>query len=148
MNAKAAVDYDELQPADDHLTLTYQGKDFTGTAIEKDRDGSLIAEVEFRDGKKSGRSREWFSNGKLRTEETYAIDVLHGESREWYESGALKAESTHELGICLRKVEYSADGEVTSEILLANDSPQYQTLLLLRASAIGRRVLSRSWLGP
>jgi antitoxin component YwqK of YwqJK toxin-antitoxin module len=144
MNAKVTVDYGELQPADDHLTLTYQGRDFTGTAIEKDRDGFLIAEVEFRDGKKSGRSREWFSSGKLRTEEMYVFDVLHGESREWYESGALKAESTHELGICLRKVEHSTDGMVTSEILLASDSPQYQTLLLLRASAIGRRVLGPS----
>jgi hypothetical protein len=64
------VDYDDLTPSEDHLTLTYQGQDFTGTAVEKDRHGTVIAEVAFREGKKFGLSREWFPNGRVRTEET------------------------------------------------------------------------------
>jgi antitoxin component YwqK of YwqJK toxin-antitoxin module len=133
------VDYDDLIPSEDHLTLTYGGQDFTGTALEKDRQGNVIAEVAFREGKKFGPSREWFPGGGVRTKETYAFDVLHGESCEWYESGVLKAEGTYELGICLRKQEWSVDGATTSKMVLSEDNPQYRMLQLLRAGNLGRR---------
>jgi antitoxin component YwqK of YwqJK toxin-antitoxin module len=139
------VDYDDLTPSEDHLTLTYQGQDFTGTAVEKDRHGTVIAEVAFREGKKFGLSREWFPNGRVRTEETYAFDELHGESREWYESGALRAEGAYELGICLRKQEWSADGAIASKTELREDSPQYRTLQLLRASSMSKRSPALGW---
>lgn len=137
------VDYDELEPSEDHLTLTYQGQDFTGTAVEKDMHGNRIAEVEFRDGKKFGLSREWFPSGKQRTEESYAFDALHGEAREWYESGALKSASSYELGICLRKEERAEDGTLTDEMLLMKDSPQYKTLQMLRAGTLGKRLQNK-----
>jgi antitoxin component YwqK of YwqJK toxin-antitoxin module len=142
------VDYDDLTPSEDHLTLTYRGQDFTGTAVEKDRHGTVIAEVAFREGKKFGLSREWFPGGRLRTEETFAFDALHGESREWYESGALRAEGVYELGICLRKQEWSADGAIASKTELREDSPLYHTLQLLRASSIGKRSPVLKWTLP
>ncbi|WP_088347310.1 MULTISPECIES: hypothetical protein [Rhodomicrobium] len=133
------VDYGDLEPSGDHLTLTYQGADFTGTAVEKDQHGNVISEVAFRDGKKYGLCREWFPGGHARAQETYAFGVLHGESREWHENGALRAQGVYELGICLHKHECSDDGSVINEMTLTEDHPQYRTLQLLRASSLGQR---------
>jgi antitoxin component YwqK of YwqJK toxin-antitoxin module len=145
------VDYGDLEPSDDHLTLTYHGADFTGTAVEKDQHGKVISEVAFRDGKKYGLCREWFPSGSARAQETYAFGVLHGESREWHENGALRSRGVYELGICLHKQDCSDDGSVINEKVLTEDSPQYRILQLLRASSLGRRaprVESTSTISP
>ena len=136
----ASVNVEDLEPTADHCTLTFQQELFTGIAFELDENGRKIAEIEYREGKRFGLTREWSSSGSLIVEAFYALDALHGRRMEWYESGAPKLESEYELGICVREVEKDWDGNVLREFVLDKEHWQFDYLEKLRAGSVGNAV--------
>jgi antitoxin component YwqK of YwqJK toxin-antitoxin module len=134
------ISHDELQPSDDFLLLTYQGKPFTGVGFERDPNGKLSCEIEYVDGQRHGSTKDWFSSGRLKKEEQYKFGARHGVDREWYESGVLRSESEFELGVCLRRKRWDESGALVENMQLDEDSPQFATLQKLRRSTIGRLV--------
>lgn len=131
------VDFDELEPSDDYLSLNYRGQPFTGIAFELDQHGKLLSETSYVDGQKEGIAKEWGPAGIVVREQHYANDTRHGHSREWYESGSLKSEAEYELGICLWEREWTNDGQLVRDFMLNEGDPQFATLQKLRASTIG-----------
>jgi antitoxin component YwqK of YwqJK toxin-antitoxin module len=137
------VDHDELEPTDDHLSLTYKDKPFTGIGYECDDNGNLISEICYKEGQKDGVTKEWFVNGKISLEENYRNNTLHGSCRKWYEIGVLESEEIYELGICVRRKVWSEDGTEIENYLIDENSPQFDTLQKLRQSTVGKHIMSK-----
>ena len=68
----------DSQPADDP---------YNGIRRSYRSDGSLRAEVTFRDSIRHGLARNYYPNGKVQMEMTYQHGVRHGEAIRYYENG-------------------------------------------------------------
>jgi antitoxin component YwqK of YwqJK toxin-antitoxin module len=54
-------------------------------------DGQIKSEQSFRDGLLEGVARKWFPGGRLYREATYEAGVEEGSQRMWYTDGSLRA---------------------------------------------------------
>lgn len=59
-----------------------------------DDSGSLLSQTSYRDGRKIGRHRSFWPDGRRRVEALYNGDVIEGEYRAWHANGQL-AELKH-----------------------------------------------------
>jgi hypothetical protein len=134
------VNFDDLEPSEDYLLMLFDGKPFTGTAHEEEK--YLISETEFRDGQKSGVSRQWSEQGALIREQAYLLGALHGEAKEWLPNGQIKQQGLYELGICLKEVEHDRNGCIIRSFELDPNSPQFRTLEKLRTSLLNPKTPS------
>ena len=73
----------------------YRGWCEDGLHVEYFEDGKREAETTWREGKRVGRSKTWFANGKPRSEDEYVDDKLV-KRRAWDEQGALVADEEYE----------------------------------------------------
>lgn len=73
----------------------YRGWCEDGLHVEYFEDGKRSAETTWREGKRVGPAKTWFSNGKPRSEDEYADDRLV-KRRAWDEQGALVADDEFE----------------------------------------------------
>jgi hypothetical protein len=128
------ANFDDLEPSEDYLLTLLDGNPFTGIAYEGE--ALLVSETEFRDGQKSGRSRQWSDQGILIREEVYFRGSLHGEAKEWFPNGQIRQQGQYELGICLSRVEYDTEGSVIRAFALHSNSPQFRTLQKLRTGSL------------
>jgi antitoxin component YwqK of YwqJK toxin-antitoxin module len=133
----ATVEYEQLEPSEDHLLLIYEGNPFTGVAVEIDQEERLLSETTFIDGQRNGISREWARNGSLVREQHFKFDALNGKSLSWYETGSQKTEGIYELGICLQEKMWDANGDLVRDFVLEESSAQFGVLRKLRASNLG-----------
>ena len=131
------IEYEDLEPSDDHLVLTYHGHPFMGVAFELNPNGQLISETEFVDGQRSGISRDWNSNGILVREQHYKFGSLYGRFKEWNENGLLIKDSCYELGIRLWEKQFDDTGKLLNDFVLSAGSPQECLLNKLRTGSIG-----------
>jgi antitoxin component YwqK of YwqJK toxin-antitoxin module len=103
------VDGDEVELGDGHVWVR-DGERFTGTAVDRFPDGSLLGETEYRDGVPDGLSRTYWRGGGLRIEDWHVYGV-RVRSRHWYETGQLAEDTvTDERGAVVRLVRYDEDG--------------------------------------
>lgn len=81
------VDGDEVELADGHVWVR-AGERFTGTAVDRFPDGSLLGETEYREGVPDGLSRTYWPGGVLRREiwNNYGVRVRE---RWWHENGRI-----------------------------------------------------------
>jgi antitoxin component YwqK of YwqJK toxin-antitoxin module len=128
------VNFDDLEPSEDYLLMFFDGKPFTGTACEEEK--HLVSETEFREGQKSGVSRQWSERGALIREQAYLLGALHGEAKEWFPNRQIKQQGLYELGICVKEVEYDSKGCVIRSFELDANSPQFRTLQKLRTGSL------------
>jgi len=136
------VSFDELEAADDEEMLhgvTYQGKLFTGTAVEEyidcEYDGGMIITRTYVDGKAHGRWTEavctgqlleesFYENGELLTQRTWSCEgepITRYQKEPWvkeqfYPDGSIKIQQTedgikkyYENGQLLEYFDYAAD---------------------------------------
>jgi antitoxin component YwqK of YwqJK toxin-antitoxin module len=67
-----------------------------GTVKAYNNKGVLIYENNYKEQKKQGVQREyWSSNGKIMKQESYLNDSLNGLQQEWFENGQLKNETNY-----------------------------------------------------
>ena len=134
------VDYEQLEPSDDHLVLVYEEMPFTGIALEKSELGQMLTETSFVNGQRNGISKEWSDSNVLIREQHFVFDALHGQARQWHDNGQIWTEGLYELGICLHEKEWNECGEIVRDYQLNEACEQFRTLLLLRSSTIGQKV--------
>lgn len=92
------IEIDELDGDELDDLFYYQEKPFTGTAIEKDKNGTVVLENNYFDGFEHGPSFEYSSSGQILSQKFCVRGVLNGYQKEWAISGDLIKESYYELG--------------------------------------------------
>lgn len=94
----------------------HQGVPFTGTAFEVDDHGTIIAEVDYKDGIEDGPSREWYADGSLRAEGTNRNGIPVGEYREWHPGGLLAEETRfNDEGKHIYVRRWDEEGNITAD---------------------------------
>jgi len=96
------ISYNDLEYLPEGIYL-FQGKAFTGVAVDYDVCGVKNYELPFLDGHEHGLARGWHLNGQLGAETPYANGVVHGTQREWFEDGSLRSETICEFGHIVRR---------------------------------------------
>tara|TARA_R110000737_G_C14619507_1_gene492738 strand:- start:1182 stop:1730 length:549 start_codon:yes stop_codon:yes gene_type:complete len=66
---------------------TYKDGKLEGVHREWYEDGKLKSEHNYKDEKREGVSKDWYENGQLKWETNYKNDEYHGASKGWYENG-------------------------------------------------------------
>ncbi len=127
------VDFDELELdyGDGDRYLRY-GQPFTGAAYGLRPDGSLWDEIEYANGERHGKTREWYPSGQLKAETTYYKGAYFGPDREWDENGHLRSETIYEYSYPVRERKWDENGQLISETVLGPGSPKYSRLQALR----------------
>jgi antitoxin component YwqK of YwqJK toxin-antitoxin module len=124
------VNADMVEFGDDYV-YRLNNLPFTGIAEERDEQGQLISELEFKDGMQHGITREWI-DGVLRLEHSFRLGAKDGLQREWAADGSLESVEEYELGIRRARSISSSDGELEETFRLGEQDSQYQTLEALR----------------
>ncbi len=97
---------------------------YNGLRTTYRKDGTLKAEVEYKDSLRHGVARNYYPNGKVKIEMFYEKGVRHGLLKYYYENGDLYQETTYVSG----KIEgiekkYYKGGALMAEIPYKNDKP-------------------------
>lgn len=71
------------------LRLEYAGRPFTGEAVEELAPGQLLSQEFYVDGIRHGSSREWWPDGRLKSEGEICRGRPHGVFRRWHPNGQL-----------------------------------------------------------
>ena len=80
------VDYNLIQDRNGIAYLPNDSEPFTGTAVASYPSGQQQIVVSYENGKPSGISSEWYTNGQMRTEQHFSGED-EGRIRDWYENG-------------------------------------------------------------
>lgn len=79
-------------------------------------DGTIRAEIFYKDGKQHGRAKEFYKDGVLAREIDYVNNIKHGWARRYWESGNLYQETPYDSGkIHGVQKKYNGKGAVTAE---------------------------------
>tara|TARA_X000000950_G_scaffold193860_1_gene233679 strand:- start:1685 stop:2221 length:537 start_codon:yes stop_codon:yes gene_type:complete len=73
-------------------------KSYTGTLKTIKETGNIIFE-QFRDGKKNGTVKTFYSNGRLRSLERYRKNRLNGLQNSWWPDGAKRSQALYNNGL-------------------------------------------------
>ncbi|MEE3055454.1 MAG: toxin-antitoxin system YwqK family antitoxin, partial [Planctomycetota bacterium] len=115
---KVVVDVDHLEERDG---LDYfEGKPFTGVAVQKYPNGQKKFEETYKDGKNHGLRTEWYENGQKKEEFTYKDGKRDGPTTGWYENGQKGAEATHKDGNPVTAIVWKPNGEKCPNTNLMN----------------------------
>lgn len=93
------VHKDSLQLKPLEGLVYYQGKIFTGKAIQFYGNGNKAASIAYAHGKKHGVYFKWFENGKLSFESNYNAGKQHGTTKTWWSNGNIRSESNFAEGV-------------------------------------------------
>jgi len=85
------------------LIYKYEGVLFTGI-IEYYHNGLLLGEEGYIDGHPGGIQRDYFDDGKIKTEYHEYFAKPHGDFKVWDESGQLIRHSVYEHGVKIRVI--------------------------------------------
>jgi len=95
-----------------------------GLALEYSKDGILISEKRYEDGRLQGISKLYYSSGKIMTEWAYKDDKREGIAIGYYENGNLKDKGYYKNdkldGVVLK---YRKDGTLKSRMNFKEDLP-------------------------
>jgi antitoxin component YwqK of YwqJK toxin-antitoxin module len=129
----------EALDMDTEQRMVWQGKPFTGTAIELTSDGKIVGELNFVDGVQDGLTREWSLSGRLIAEEAYSDGSKHGYSRHWFDNGQLSSEQLYEYSIKTKEVVWSNDGNLISKWEISENDQTFSILQMLRQNYAHRQ---------
>lgn len=105
------VDGAEVDLADGHVWMC-AGERFTGTAVDRFRDGTLLGETEYRAGVPDGLSRTYWPSGVVRREAWYDYGIKPRE-RTWYEDGSPQEDVVLDQDGVKHHYRYAEDGSMT-----------------------------------
>ncbi len=107
----------------------WEGKYFSGIVFEDDPvNGTVLAVVGYRFGKRHGAVREWNRAGRLLDEEYEDVGGSHGPFRKWYPNGQLAMSGYTEHSINLRSKRWAEDGKLLEEKYLLEGDPRWAKL--------------------
>ena len=93
-----AIDDAELEDRQKELMELYdpdKQRPYTGEVKELHFNGRVKDLIQYKNGKKHGRSSRWCENGKREEEKQYKNGKLHGRSTRWYENGQKASENNY-----------------------------------------------------
>ncbi len=77
----------------------YGNTSFTGTSIASYPNEVLSESIQFRNGKKHGLFKKWYSNGQISFEGTYKDGRLDGKVTTWWKDGTIRSEANYVSGV-------------------------------------------------
>jgi antitoxin component YwqK of YwqJK toxin-antitoxin module len=116
------------QLAYDDGVYRWQGRLFTGAAVEKSEDGTVIGESQYKHGVRDGPTRVWYENGKLKSEAHYKMGRANGLKQEWFPDGRLKVLKRIELGTLVEEEEWDRQGNLIKSFHIDEKGPQFKLL--------------------
>ena len=98
--AERKVDFEKLEYNEETELVYVEGEKepFTGIAKYYSKDESSIFEFPYKNGKKEGRGKEYYLNGKFKSDAFFIDGLLQGKSIGYYENGQLKSELNYKNG--------------------------------------------------
>lgn len=108
-------DDDDINTGDD-LRLEYRGEPFTGEVVQDLRpEGALMSQQFYVNGIANGPSREWWSDGRPKSEGHVRWSIAVGVFRRWHPDGQL-AEERHfdESGSLFNVLKWDKDGNIVN----------------------------------
>jgi antitoxin component YwqK of YwqJK toxin-antitoxin module len=85
---------------------TKQG--FTGVSQSRDEKGRLVAEFPVKNGLFHGTVKEWYPNGKKKSETEFKNGERFGKNIEWTEAGLIYSERVYERDVILSEKKHEA----------------------------------------
>lgn len=99
--AQQVVKADELKTAmvNEISLSTFNGKPFTGFAVQYQNSGRPISWITYKDGLADGQWQEWYENGNLRFNASWKEGKGHGQWRYYHENGQVRQEEFFDMDI-------------------------------------------------
>ncbi|TGK62750.1 hypothetical protein EHQ27_05520 [Leptospira wolffii] len=94
-----------------------------GTETDRHDNGQILAEREFKEGKKSGIHRGWFPDGSKRFQNRFLDGKFHGDQWEWRPSGALYSYARFDRGEVIGKKMWRENGQIYMNFVLNGNRP-------------------------
>ncbi len=86
-----------------------------GVVKEYAKDGTLLYENSYQDGKLNGPSKAYYKNGSLAGEWTFKNNKLEGTGKQYYESGELQYLDTYKDDKLIKRKYYDRQGKLIEE---------------------------------
>ena len=95
--AEREVDFEKLEYNEETKLVYVEGEKeaFTGIAKYYSKDENSIFEFPYKNGKKEGRGKEYYLNGKFKSDAFFIDGLLQGKSIGYYENGNLEYEENY-----------------------------------------------------
>jgi len=122
--AEREVDFEKLEYDEKTELLYVEGEKeaFTGIAKYYSKDESSIFEFPYKNGKKEGRGKEYYLNGKFKSDAFFIDGLLQGKSIGYYENGNLEYEENYKDGkLEGESTNYDENGNLTSKAIYKDD---------------------------
>ena len=121
--AEREVDFEKLEYNEETELVYVEGEKeaFTGIAKYYSKDESSIFEFPYKNGKKEGRGKEYYLNGKFKSDAFFIDGLLQGKSIGYYENGNLEYEENYkddELDGSIKN--YYENGQLKTELNYKN----------------------------
>jgi len=121
--AEREVDFEKLEYNEETELVYVEGEKeaFTGIAKYYSKDESSIFEFPYKNGKKEGRGKEYYLNGKFKSDAFFIDGLLQGKSIGYYENGNLEYEENYKDSKLDGLVKnYYENGQLKSELNYKN----------------------------
>ena len=121
--AEREVDFEKLEYNEETELVYVEGEKeaFTGIAKYYSKDESSIFEFPYKNGKKEGRGKEYYLNGKFKSDAFFIDGLLQGKSIGYYENGNLEYEENYKDGKLDGLIkDYYENGQLKSELNYKN----------------------------
>ena len=121
--AEREVDFEKLEYNEENKLVYVEGEKetFTGVAKYYSKDESSIFEFPYKNGKKEGRGKEYYLNGKFKSDAFFIDGLLQGKSIGYYENGNLEYEENYKDGKLDGLVKnYYENGQLKAELNYKN----------------------------
>ena len=121
--AEREVDFEKLEYNEETKLVYVEGEKeaFTGIAKYYSKDESSIFEFPYKNGKKEGRGKEYYLNGKFKSDAFFIDGLLQGKSIGYYENGNLEYEENYKDGKLDGLVKnYYENGQLKTELNYKN----------------------------
>ena len=121
--AEREVDFEKLEYNEETKLVYVEGEKetFTGIAKYYSKDESSIFEFPYKNGKKEGRGKEYYLNGKFKSDAFFIDGLLQGKSIGYYENGNLEYEENYKDGKLDGLVKnYYENGQLKAELNYKN----------------------------
>ena len=122
--AEREVDFEKLEYNEETELVYVEGEKeaFTGIAKYYSKDESSIFEFPYKNGKKEGRGKEYYLNGKFKSDAFFIDGLLQGKSIGYYENGNLEYEENYKDGkLEGESTNYDENGNLTSKAIYKDD---------------------------
>ena len=97
---------------DEDLYYSYRDEPFTGVMTEYYPNGTLAAEVAYRNGKPDGWGCSWYDDGTPKTEHFVRNRRVDGVAKAWYPNGVVSEERRFRDGELAEVTEWDEDGNL------------------------------------